>query len=56
MQHNAATGGGSGVQFQLTPEQITTRCQPPIERDAPALWEAAAGVVEAHYRGQARQD
>lgn len=56
MLHNAATGGGSWVEFQLTPEQITVRCQPPIARGAPALWEAAAGMVEAHYRDQAPQD
>lgn len=56
MLHNAATGGGSWVEFKLTPEQITTRCQPPIERGAPALWDAAAGMVEEHYRGRFAKD
>lgn len=50
MLHNAATDGGTWVECAVTLEQITARCQPPIARGAPALWEAAAGMAEEHYR------
>lgn len=50
MLHNAATGGGSWVECAVTLEQIKARCQPPIERGAPALWDAAEEMAEAHYR------
>ncbi len=50
MLHNAATDGGSWVECAVTLEQIKARCQPPIERGAPALWSAAAEMAEAHYR------
>lgn len=50
MLHNAATDGGSWVECAVTLEQIKARCQPPIERGAPALWAAAAEMAEAHYR------
>jgi len=50
MLHNAATDGGTWVECDVTLEQITARCQPPIERGAPALWKAALGMAEAHYR------
>jgi len=50
MVHNAATEGGTWVEFQVTEEQVIARGKPPIERGAPALWEAAAALVEAHYR------
>lgn len=48
--HNAATGGGSWVEFQVTEAQAVARYRPPIERGAPALWEAAAALVEEHFR------
>ena len=50
MLHNAATDGGSWVECAVTLEQIKARCQPPIERGAPALWKAAEEMAEAHYR------
>lgn len=56
MLHNAATGGGTWVECEVTLEQITARCRPPIERGAPALWEAAAGMAEQHYRNHPQQD
>lgn len=56
MLHNAATDGGTWVECGVTLEQITARCQPPIERGAPALWEAAAGMAEEHYRRRPAQD
>ncbi len=56
MLHNAATDGGTWVECAVTLEQIITRCQPPIESGAPALWEAAAGMAEEHYRNRSPQD
>ncbi len=56
MLHNAATDGGTWVECEVTPEQITARCRPPIEGGAPALWEAAAGMAEEHYRNRPQQD
>ena len=52
MLHNAATDGGTWVECAVTLEQIKSRCQPPIERGAPALWAAAAAMAEDHYRDQ----
>ncbi|WP_374328693.1 HD family hydrolase [Azonexus sp.] len=49
MLHNAATAGGTWVECGVTLEQIMTRCRPPIEGGAPALWEAAARMAEEHY-------
>lgn len=48
--HNAATGGGSWVECQVTKEQAMARYRPPIERGAPALWEESARLIEAHFR------
>ena len=56
MLHNAATDGGTWVECAVTLEQITARCRPPIAAGAPALWEAAAGMAEAHYRTRPSQD
>ena len=56
MLHNAATDGGTWVECAVTLEQITARCRPPIEGGAPALWEAAAGMAEKHYRKRPTQD
>ena len=56
MLHNAATDGGTWVECGVTLEQITARCQPPIEGGAPALWEAAAGMAEEHYRKSPQRD
>lgn len=56
MLHNAATDGGTWVECAVTLEQITARCRPPIEGGAPALWEAAAGMAEAHFRQHPAQD
>lgn len=53
MLHNAATDGGTWVECAVTLEQIKSRCQPPIERGAPVLWQEALAMAEAHY-GQAR--
>jgi len=52
MLHNAATDGGTWVECEVTLEQIKTRCQPPIERGAPALWQAALAMAEGHYQQQ----
>lgn len=56
MLHNAATDGGTWVECQVTLEQVKARCRPPIEGGAPALWEAAAGMAEDHYRKDSRQE
>lgn len=56
MVHNAATDGGTWVECAVTLEQIKTRCQQPIERGAPALWETAWAMAEDHYRKQSQQD
>ena len=56
MLHNAATDGGTWVECAVTLEQITARCRPPIAAGAPALWEAAADMAEAHYRTRPPQD
>ena len=50
MIHNAETNGGTWVEMSVTLEQIKTRCQPPIEGSAPALWAAAEQLAEGHYR------
>ena len=50
MVHNAATDGGTWVECEVTLEQVAARCRPPIERGAPALWEAAERMAESHYR------
>ena len=55
MLHNAATDGGTWVDCQVTPEQIEARCRPPIERGAPALWQAASEMAEAHFGKPAAQ-
>jgi len=44
------------VECEVTLEQIEARCRPPIERGAPALWDAAAGMAEEHYRKRPQQD
>jgi putative hydrolase of HD superfamily len=44
------------VECAVTLEQVTARCRPPIEGGALALWEAAAGMAEAHYRKASQQD
>jgi len=56
MLHNAATDGGTWVECAVTLEQIKARCQPPIERGAPALWEVALGMAEDHFREGADDD
>ena len=56
MLHNAATDGGTWVECEVTLAQITARCRPPIEGGAPALWQAAAGMAEEHYRGRPQPD
>lgn len=56
MLHNAATDGGTWVECEVTLEQVKARCQPPIERGAPALWEVAAGMAEDHYRKRSQLD
>lgn len=50
MVHNAATAGGTWVEFEVTEEQVIARGKPPIERGAPVLWEAAVELVKGHYR------
>lgn len=47
--HNAATGGGSWVECQVTEAQALARYRPPIERGAPALWEASARLIQAYF-------
>jgi putative hydrolase of HD superfamily len=49
MLHNAATDGGTWVECEVTLEQVIARCRPPIERGAPVLWQAAAGMAEEHF-------
>jgi putative hydrolase of HD superfamily len=48
--HNAATGGGSWVECQVSEEQAISRYRPPIERGAPALWEESARLIQEHFR------
>ncbi len=47
--HNAATGGGSWVECQVTEEQALARYRPPIERGAPALWEESAKLIQEFF-------
>lgn len=54
MLHNAATDGGTWVECAVTLDQVESRCQPPIQRGAPALWEAAAEMAAAHFRKQSQ--
>lgn len=56
MLHNAATDGGTWVECAVTLEQVTARCRPPIERGAPALWEAAAEMANAHFHPRSQPD
>ena len=49
MLHNAATGGGTWIECATTLEQIKQRCQPPIERGAPLLWQAALTLAETYF-------
>ena len=56
MLHNAATDGGTWVECEVTLEQVKARCRPPIESGAPALWEAAVGMAEDHYRKHSQLD
>ena len=56
MLHNAATDGGTWVECEVTLEQTKERCRPPINRGAPALWEAAAVMAEDHYRKSSAQE
>ena len=51
--HNAATGGGSWVEMQVTEAQAAARYRPPIERGSPVLWEEAARLVRQHFAGGA---
>ena len=48
--HNAATGGGSWVECDVTEEQAMARYGPPIERGSPVLWEEAARLVREHFQ------
>ncbi|KAI3590771.1 putative hydrolase [Cupriavidus sp. U2] len=48
--HNVATGGGTWIAPGLDEAQVVARYGPTIERGAPALWEAAASLVRAHFR------
>jgi putative hydrolase of HD superfamily len=56
MLHNAANGGGTWIECEVTLEQVKKRCRPPIEGGAPALWEVAAEMAEDHYRQRPAQD
>lgn len=49
MIHNVATDGGTWVEMSVTLDQIKSRCQPPIEGGAPALWAAAEKMAEGHF-------
>lgn len=55
MLHNAATDGGTWIECEVTLEQVTSRCQPPIERGAPALWKVAAEMAEEHFCKDSRK-
>ncbi|PLQ00690.1 HD domain-containing protein [Cupriavidus pauculus] len=48
--HNVATGGGTWIAPGLDEAQVVARYGPTIQLGAPALWEAAAGLVQAHFR------
>lgn len=56
MLHNAATGGGTWIECEVTLDQVKSRCGPPIERGAPALWQAALEMAERHYGERASSD
>ncbi|WP_317920044.1 MULTISPECIES: HD domain-containing protein [unclassified Cupriavidus] len=47
--HNVATDGGTWAAHQVNEEQVFARYGPPIQRGAPALWEAAARLVQEHF-------
>lgn len=54
--HNVATGGGTWIAPGLDEAQVVSRYGPTIELGAPALWEAAARLVRAHFRNPAAGD
>lgn len=54
MLHNAATDGGTWIECAVTFDQIKARCQPPIERGAPALWAAAEEMARGYFDPDAR--
>lgn len=56
MLHNAATDGGTWVECAVTLEQVKSRCQPPIAKGSPTLWEAAEQMAEAHFHPPAKND
>lgn len=47
--HNVATDGGTWAAHQVNEAQVFARYGPPIQRGAPALWEAAARLVQEHF-------
>ena len=54
--HNVATGGGTWIAPGLDEAQVVSRNGPTIALGAPALWEAAAKLVRAHFRNPAAGD
>lgn len=54
--HNVATDGGTWVAHQVSEAQVHERYGPPIARGAPALWEAAARLVQEHFRGSSKEN
>jgi putative hydrolase of HD superfamily len=53
--HNVATDGGTWVAHQLNQEQVFSRYGPVIQRGAPALWDAAARLVQEHFAEPSHQ-
>ncbi|MCA3187586.1 HD domain-containing protein [Cupriavidus sp.] len=54
--HNVATGGGTWVAPGLDEAQVRARYGPVIALGAPSLWEAAARLVQQHFRGPQDHD
>jgi len=54
--HNVATGGGTWIAPGLDEAQVVARYGPAIELGAPALWEAAARLVQQHFRDSRDED
>jgi len=46
---NLESGGGTGPEYNVTPEQLETRVGAKVRRGAPALWEALSARITAWF-------
>ncbi|MGZ9809666.1 HD domain-containing protein [Pseudoroseicyclus sp. H15] len=48
---NLETGGGTWVEYEVTPEKLENRVGGKVRRGAPAVWEALRPRIEAWFQG-----